>query len=273
VRGLLRVVILGVTALALAVIGAIPPSQGVEVIGDDERDLYSGSGAVILPSAVSAHRRQQAASCPDCRWKVTMPCQTQDGFQDAVCRGFVLGCPQGREIKRAWLATPGRDFEPVGLFCPSDGEAVSVAQATQAVRGAFSRALPALRPVCEPPRGVVVGIPVHCRTGQPSAQVGWQDQLLGYAVTTSARASWSWNFVSATGQHVVVPSAIPGGAYPSPAVQHAFPVAGVNRVRVTATWAGRYFVDGLGPFPIEPNVTQQARIEVPTGSALGVVRP
>ena len=57
-----------------------------------------------------------------CRWKVTKPCLREEEHSDAGCRGKILGCPQGREIGRAWLATPGGDFEPVGLFCPDDGE-------------------------------------------------------------------------------------------------------------------------------------------------------
>ena len=47
---------------------------GVDIIGDDEADRFVGSGAVFLPSTVSAGRRQQAAWCHGCRWKVTTPC-------------------------------------------------------------------------------------------------------------------------------------------------------------------------------------------------------
>ncbi len=80
------------------------PVLGVEVIADDELDQYSGSGSVILPSAISASSRQRAASCVGCRWKVTLPCRRDDDHQDAGCRGVILGCPQGREVKRAWVA-------------------------------------------------------------------------------------------------------------------------------------------------------------------------
>ncbi len=252
---------------------AAEPAVGVGVIGDDERDLYSGSGAVILPTSVSASTRHRAASCPGCRWKVTMPCLVDDGHQDAVCRGVILGCHQGREIRRVWLATPGRDLEPVGMFCPSDGEAVSVAEATSTVRGGFTHRLPALGPVCEPPRGAVVGIPLHCRSGQPAAQVEWNDQVVGFAVRTRARARWSWQFAPARGEPVTVRTGDPGGAYPRPGVQHAFSVAGPSRVSVQAAWDGEFWVDELGPFPITEQVTQQAQIDIPIGSAVGVIRP
>ena len=52
---------------------------GVDIVGDDEADRFVGSGAVFLPSTVSATRRQQAAWCHGCRWKVTAPCLRQDG--------------------------------------------------------------------------------------------------------------------------------------------------------------------------------------------------
>ena len=42
---------------------------GVDIIGDDEADRFVGSGAVFLPSTVSAARRQQAAWCHGCRWR------------------------------------------------------------------------------------------------------------------------------------------------------------------------------------------------------------
>lgn len=108
---------------------------GVDIVEDDEADRFVGSGAVFLPSSVSASRRQQAAWCHGCRWKVTTPCLREDEHIDARCRGGVLGGPQGREIGRAWLACPGADFEPVGLFCPHDGEVTSVADMSTGIRG------------------------------------------------------------------------------------------------------------------------------------------
>ena len=42
---------------------------GVDIIGDDKADRLVGSGAVFLPSTVSAARRQQAAWCHGCRWR------------------------------------------------------------------------------------------------------------------------------------------------------------------------------------------------------------
>lgn len=250
-----------------------PEAAAVEVIADDELDQYSGSGAVIWPSSITASSRQRGATCAGCRWKVTMPCKRDGGLQDAGCRGIVLGCPQGREIQRAWLARAGGDFEPVGLFCPTDGGAVSVADATEQVRGSFTRRLPSLRPSCDPPRGVLARIPVHCRSGQPSARVQWEDEVAGLPVRTSARGRWVWTFATEDGRASSLEATEPGAGYPAPGVRHAFPVPGMNSIAVEAIWIGEFTVDGLGPFPVEQPVRQRAELRVPTGSALGVIRP
>lgn len=252
--------------------GLMSSAAAVEVIGDDELDQYSGSGSVILPSSIEMGSRHRASNCPGCRWKVTKPCLRTDEHQDAGCRGIVLGCPQGREIQRAWLAVPGRDFEPVGLFCPSEGEAISVADLSRRVRGDFTRRLPPLQPVCEPQRGVVVGIPLHCRSGQLSAHAGWTDIAAGFTVQTSARAQWIWSFHGTDGRYVRREVTSPGQAYPNPGVRQQLWTTGANRVRVLATWQGEFSVDGLGPFAIAPHLTQEAELTIPTAAALGVIR-
>ena len=91
---------------------------GVDIVGDDEADRFVGSGAVFLPSTVSATRRQQAAWCHGCRWKVTAPCLRQDEHSDAGCRGNVLGCFRGREIGRAWLG-PAQTSSRWGCSVPT----------------------------------------------------------------------------------------------------------------------------------------------------------
>ena len=64
-------------SLSLGIGGSEGPSaaQAVEVggadfVGDDEADRFVGSGAVFLPSSVSACRRQQAAWCHGCRYRL-----------------------------------------------------------------------------------------------------------------------------------------------------------------------------------------------------------
>lgn len=267
-----------VVALTAAMgVNAAVPSAAVSVIGDEEAERYVGSGAVLLPSSVGWGVRTHASTCVGCRWKVTAPCLRDDQHSDAGCRGTILGCPQGREISRAWLAQPGGDFEPVGLFCPSDGEVTSVADAMTRVSGGFERHIPPLNVDCAPGRGVVVGIPMHCHSRQPAAQVSWTDSVAGYSVQTTATATWEWTFQERTpsGANVGHWSHVvdrPGGRYPGWGIRQGFTVPGVHSVEVKARWRGSFTVDGLGPFPITPDLEQHARLQIPTGSALGVIR-
>ena len=265
--------------IAVVMVGAVGSGGGVhavDVVGDQEAERYVGSGAVVLPGSVERETREYASTCVGCRWKVTAPCLSDDGHGDAGCRGTILGCPQGREISRAWVARPGRDFEPVGLFCPSDGAVTSVADAGQQVSGGFERRIPALTVSCAPPRGVVVGIPVHCHSQQTTAYVSWTDFVAGYTVETSARATWEWTFRQRTANGTAAAdwhhiSGEPGSAYPGPGVRQSFTKPGMHQVQVVARWRGWFTVDGLGPFPIHPDLEQRAAVSVPTGSALGVL--
>lgn len=277
VRRISRSALIASLALAaaicmLAVTAAVRPSAAVEVIGDDEHDRFVGSGAVIMPTSIDASVRWTAATCVGCRWKATMPCLRSDEHSDAACRGFTLGCPQGREISRAWFAQPGRDFEPVGLYCPTDGEVTSVRDFTVAVASEFQRQVPAVDPICQPERGVVVGIPVHCRAGQ-APEYRWNDRISGYHVATTARGAWAWRFEANSASAVDRLTRDPGAPYPRPGMQHTFTAPGVHRIDLQARWNGEFTVAGLGPFPIDQGLVQDTSLEVPVGSALGVVRP
>jgi hypothetical protein len=272
-----RLSALAVSVAALASALLLPSfSSAVSVIGDDETERFVGSGAVILPAVVDPATRVFASTCPGCRWKVTAPCRRDDEHGDAGCRGTILGCPQGREINRVWLARPGADFEAVGMFCPSEGEVTSVAEAASRVRGGFERFIPTLAVECAPTRGAVVGIPLHCRSLQPSGNVAWIDSVAGYRVRTSAHARWTWTFVQQPGDgaradrwsHVVTE---PGRPFPDKAVRQGFTAPGIHRVEVMARWQGTFTVDGLGPFAVESDLHQRVDLDVPTGSALGVM--
>lgn len=266
-------VLVGIVMCLVLVPATAPDARGVEVIGDDEQDRFVGSGAVIFPPAINGSVRRWASECRGCRWKATTPCQRDEEHHDAACRGFTLGCTQGREIQRAWVAAPGEDFQPVGLYCPEVGEVTSVATATDMVAGAFQHHVPALDPRCQPPTGVVVGIPVHCHSGQPAAVVRWSDQIAGMPVETTAYGSWEWRFPEAAAPGRVVQTGQPGRPYPDVGVQHTFWRPGRHDVEANAYWRGEFYVAGLGPFEIEQGLHQRGTVTVPTGSALGVIRP
>ena len=53
----------------------IPAAARADVIGDDERDRYVGTGSVILPGGVPETGRRVASDCPGCDWKATIVCE------------------------------------------------------------------------------------------------------------------------------------------------------------------------------------------------------
>lgn len=278
----LRILLAALVMFLLAI--PVPPPAAfasVDVVGDPQSESFVGSGSVLLPSTVAQHTRSQASRCIGCRWQVSSGCSTGDdpgaGAQDVVCLAPAHRCTDGQPPRQVWFAGPSQDLRPVGIFCPSDGDVTSVADATRQVRGGFAHRVPQLAIACEPGRGVVVGIPLHCRSGQPSATVAWTDSVAGFTVHTRAVASWEWTFRQVgNGARSEVTwthrSSEPGRAYPSPGVQQAFGRPGVHAVEVVARWRGEFTVEGLGTFPIHDELEQRGRLNVATGSALGVVR-
>lgn len=119
-----------------------------------------------------------------------------------------------------------------------------------------------------------MGIDLHCRSGQASRKVQWIDSIAGYAIETTAQATWEWSFQERGlyGMRTWVHSVdFPGAEYPDAGIRQAFTSTGRHVVDVRGTWLGTYMVDGLGPFAVPQPVHQSARLRVPVGSALGVL--
>ena len=140
--------------------------------------------------------------------------------------------------------------------------------------------VPPLSPQWLPARGAVVGIDLHCRSGQSSARVGWSSTVVGHAVVAEASATWSWAFEQRARAGVSTPTAtrewvhtvgFPGGVYPDRGVRQGFTDVGRHLVQVQSAWRGRYWVDGLGPFDVQDPVRQEHAWEVDVGSAVGVL--
>ena len=272
--------------MVLAVLGPLAPAAAsVDVVADPQSESFVGTGAVMLPSTISQQTRSEAARCVGCRWQVTTECRAVGGAGDRagdragdlVCLAPAHRCSNDQPPRQVWLARPGQEFAPVGIFCPSDGTVTPVEDATREVRQGFEHRIPPLSIACEPGRGVVVGIPLHCRSGQASAVVAWSDSIAGFTVHTRAEARWEWTFRQAT--TALRPEVAwthrtrePGRSFPSPGIRQAFTGPGVHSVEVVARWQGEFTVEGLGTFPIQTELEQRGRLRVPTGSALGVVR-
>jgi hypothetical protein len=274
----LPVEILLASLLAIAAtLGLVAPAQGAaiavagetDVRGDDARDVYVGTGGLILPGSVDRDTRVQVASCAGCRWRLATPCEVPgpgnafDG--QATCLSVVRGCPGGR-LLRSWFQADGQGWREIGLVCVPPSGPVTVADVGRAARARFEQGIPALEPRFQPTQGILTQVPVVFDSGQQAGERTWRLGLLGRDVTLSATPSWSWQFGDGAGQD----TSDPGGRYPHMGVAHTYRRAGDFRVACTATWSGTFVVDGLGPFPVAEPVTQnEVRwIEVGEGRAL-----
>ncbi len=238
------------------------PSGPAAVVGDDQNDLYSGTGSLVIPSRGwqgDSGGRQRAASCVDCSWKITRYCPKAD-FAAGKCRLIRLGCPTGTMRVRVWLQRPGESWTFVGVTCQGASRPHTVAEVGEVVRGRAVALLPALRAAVQPANGALLGIPAVFRTGQPAAGIrGANLSVLDLAVRLDSRVRWRWSY----GDDSAEWSAAPGGPWPDTSVSHRYTRAGMVIAQVRAVWRGRYMVDGLGPFVVPgPALTQDAAIPI-----------
>lgn len=256
-------------ACAAAVLGANPASA-VDVVGDDGRDLYSGTGGTVWPAREwhgDESGRQDAAACEGCAWRVTSSC-TRLEFDTGSCPGSHVGCPAGSVRVRVWLQQAGEPWRLVGSACLGDAPPVTVADLGGAVRDRAEQLLPPLRAGSQPADGALVGLPAVFRTGQPAdGIVGADLSVLGFDVVLDARVRWHW----AWGDGSEGWTAAPGGRWPDASVSHTYRRAGAVQARVTSVWRGQYVVDGLGPFAVPGTLAQEAVLVVDVREARAVL--
>lgn len=263
-------ILAGVVVIGGALAAALP-AYGADVHGDDERDVYVGSGGLILPASVEDDQREQVAGCSGCGWRLTAVCLAPgpgtafDG--QGGCGSAVNGCPPGLRLVRAWFRPPGRSWQAVSVVCL--GEPVTVAQVGQEVLDRVEEGMPALRPAFWPMQGAVTQLPVAFSSGQPAGPRRWTAQVAGRTVGVTAVPTWSWSFGDGTNWS----GPDPGGDYRRPTVAHAFARPGVMRAQVQTSWRATYVVDGLGPFAVPEAVTQSARLDVRVGEGRAVLVP
>jgi hypothetical protein len=253
------------TAQAVQGAGAVPPS-GVVVSPDPARDLYVGTGGLVVPASRwrgSASGRSDAASCLDCHWRVSVLC-TKAESAAGTCRGIDVGCPVGTVPVRIWLLRPGRDWEVVGRACQGATPPVTTTDLGSHVRDRAETVLPPLRAGVQPTGGALVRLPALFRSGQPAQGISGADlSVLGLDVRLTARVRWHWTY----GDGAEAWTSSPGGVWPVTTVNHAYHRAGTVRASVQAVWRGEFTVEGLGPFAVPgPALVQDASVVV-------VVRP
>jgi len=251
----------GVTPASGSGMGAVHPPSAT-VVGDDQNDLYIGTGSLLIPSRGwqgDPGGRQSAAACVDCTWKITRYCPKAD-FAAGKCRRIRLGCPIGTMRVRVWLQRPGESWTFVGITCQGSSPPHTISEVGSVVRDRAVALLPALRPGVQPANGILLGIPAVFRTGQPASGIHGADlSVLDLSVRLDSRVGWAWAY----GDGTTAWTSAPGGLWPNTSVSHPYLRAGPVIAHVTARWRGEYTVDGLGPFAVPgPPLTQEASIRL-----------
>mgnify|MGYP006285949147 CR=1 FL=1 len=277
-RRRLRVLVLTATAFLVPIVGLLGSAPAVSaaepaatVVGDDVRDVYVGTGGLLLPRSVDEPMRQRVAGCLGCGWRLSQPCAiSQDGHAfdgSQPCESVARGCPQSRRTFRTWFADePGR-WQDVGIVCM--GEPVTVRAIQGRVRDQMIERLPSLSLDFQPGRGVVTQIPVVFATNQAPGRVEFQADLGDTPVHVAAVAEWEWDFGDTS--HMTTDQ--PGCPYPCLEVGHTYRRPGTFVIRVRSTWEGRFTADGLGPFPISGPVHQDAAALIAVGEGRALLVP
>ena len=261
-------------AVALVLVGAaLPISAGTsgvaraqtEVIGDDERDLFVGTGSLLLPVDFTRPGRDAASDCPGCSWKATLLC---DPVSPTACRGKARLCPDDRLWLRISLARPGLPWESVGSGCFDPGGPVSRDTVEYLLADLVARSVPALRPAMRPRAGALPHLPVAFTAGQSGDAQGWEWMIAGLTVRVVATPTWRWRFEPGG---PTISHRSPGEDDRSSPVHHSYSTSGARVVEVASVWSAQYWVGDLGPLPVADPVVQTAGLDVSVGEARAVL--
>ena len=266
------------TAAASAVLGAvlvwsgmaaaIPPGvaqAATDVVGDDERDLFIGTGSLLLPVEFSRPGRDTASDCPGCEWKATLAC---DPVSPTACRGEARLCPDDHQWLRISLARPGQSWQVIGSGCFDPGGPATRGSVEYALGDLMARSVPSLSPRMLPRWGALPHLPVTFSTGQSDRSQVWTWMILGLPVQVTATPTWNWRFDSAGPSTW---SSDPGADTPSSAVRHTYTRSGTRSVEVAAVWNATYWVGDLGPLSVAQPVVQTRALSLTVGEARGVL--
>ena len=238
----------------------------IDVIGDDDRDRYIGTGGLVLPGSVDDDTRVRVAGCLDCRWKLVDPCAEGD----QACTSVVRGCPRGQRLLRAWISEDrGTTWIDLGVVCIPPEGVVTVAQIDQAIQDRFEAELPPTSIRFQPATGVLPYLPVVFQSGQPKNLPPIISTIADRIVVLSPVATWEWRFGDGTG----LTSDQPGAPYPDFSIAHTYGRDGQFPVELTTTWRASFTIDDLGPFVVSHVVSQQERTVVSVGQGRAVLVP
>jgi len=238
----------------------------IDVIGDDERDRYVGTGGLVLPGSVDEDTRVRVAGCRDCRWRLDDPCSVGD----SACTSVVRGCPRGQRLLRAWISEDrGNTWVDLGVVCIPPAGVVTVAQVEAAIHDQFEADLPPTSIRFQPATGVLPYLPVIFQSGQPKHLAPIVSTIADRVVVLTPQAQWSWHFGDGSG----LVTDQPGASYPDFSVSHIYGRGGRFPVVLTTTWTATFTIDDLGPFTVSHVITQQEKSLVSVGQGRAVLVP
>lgn len=255
--------LLGAPAL-VAGHGTISAHADVDVIGDDGKDMFVGSGALLLPGSMYSDGRGQAATCSGCQWKAVLEC---DLTTASSCRGPARLCGVDGAWLRIWMAPPGGAWQDFGAACFGSGGPVRRDVAEAEIRDLIWRSVPPLRPAAQPSSGVLTQLPVVFTTGQTAGPQSSEHVILGLPLELTIVPSWAWDFGDGAG----LTTHRAGTPWPDAEVSHRYDRAGTADARVVARWKASYVVSGIGPLEVAEPVTQEAQVTVPVGEGRAVL--
>ena len=236
-----------------------------DVIGDDERDVFVGSGSLILPTGISQSGRATAANCPGCEWKATLAC---DPVSPTACRGQARLCPNDHFWLAISLKQPGGSWQPIGSQCFGPGGPARRDHVENQIYAQLERAVEPLSPSHRPPIGILPHLPVIFDSGHSRGPHAWTWRILGMDVSVNAQPAWVWQFEN-NGPITVVNA--PGGPRLADGVTHIYRSAGVRDVTVRARWSATFSVGELGPLSVTQPIQQFQQVNLRVGQARAVL--
>jgi len=236
--------------LLTVVLLSAPAVQSVTVVGDDSADRYVGSGGLLLPGHFGHSTRDQVARCVGCRWRLRDPCGAASG-----CLISPMPCPPDHQLlETLWSTDAGGTWQSLGAWCVGPGGPRTTQSVGSAAWEEAAADLDPAQPTVQPSRGIVPQLPTIWHSGQQMPGSPFQLVIAGADVQITATPRWEWDF----GDGRTLRTDSPGSRYPALDVSHTYRRAGRYRVTCTTVWSAHFTVDGLGPYPVEPDIRQQA---------------
>lgn len=204
------------------------------------------SGGVILSSAYSADRRE-AALCENCHWHFESGCDS-----DANCMAAAEECRDWQHIARVWRANatsrPAADsglWHLTGYTCAPTAGPLTLSQAQTALAGLWQSHVPELIASTRPPYRTLLHLPVAVKFGS------------GYRV--SAGVYFSGGVALALRAEAVRMVSCPDIYCRKLGPRRfVFDAPRWRRLRVTASWSGKFDALGISGLPVEETAVEQA---------------